>query len=117
MRWEDNSIETCSPATGARVTIAITPPADRLLTLISCSLPAASVSLPTRNIADSRPSPRRSAGRGTPVDRDTVVDSNAASLPPLRSTPNFLRISSANIRDLASGGADRAKLGLYRRRG
>jgi hypothetical protein len=31
-------------------------------------------------MADSLSSPLRSAGRGTAVDKDTVVDSNAASL-------------------------------------
>jgi hypothetical protein len=70
--------------------------------LISCSLPAESVSFPTRSIAESRSSERRSAGRGTAVDKETVVDSKAASLPPIRSPPNLLRISSANMRDRAS---------------
>jgi hypothetical protein len=38
------------------------------------------VSLPTRSIAETRSSNRRSAGRGTAVESETVVDSNAASL-------------------------------------
>ena len=90
--------DTWSPTWGAFVQIAITPPAERFLTLISCSLPLASVSFPTRSMAESRSSARRSAGRGTEVDRETVVDSKAASLPSMRSPPNFRRISSANMR-------------------
>ena len=117
MRCDDSSTETCSPTSGARVTIAITPPAERFLTLISCSLPFASVNLPTRSIAERRSSDRRSAGRGTALDKETVVDSKAASLLLMRPPPNFLRISSANMLELASEGADRAKLGLYRRYG
>ena len=53
---DDSSMLTCSPTAGGRVTIAITPPADRFLTLTSCSLPLASVSLPTRSMAETRSS-------------------------------------------------------------
>jgi hypothetical protein len=65
----------------ARKQFAITPPADKFLIFTSCSAPAWSMSLPTRSIDDRRSSVWRSAGRGTAVDSDTVVDSNAAWLP------------------------------------
>ena len=82
---------------GAWATMAISPPADRFLTLISCCSPEASVSLPTRSIADMRSSVRRSAGRGTAVDSDTVVEFERASLDTVAQAPDRLRISDANM--------------------
>ena len=100
------------------MTMAISPPADRFFTFMSCSLPLASVSLPTRSIAETRSSIRRSAGRGTAVDSETVVDSNAASVLPIGCAPNFLRISDANIPETRLPTHEMsAKLGLYWVRG
>jgi hypothetical protein len=73
------------------------PPADMFLTLISCWLPSASTSLPIRSIAETRSSSRRSAGRGTAVDSETVVESNAASVSAMEAAADFLRISDPNM--------------------
>jgi hypothetical protein len=49
-------------------------------------------------MAETRSSSRRSAGLGTEVESDTVVDSNAASVSELPCAPDFLRISDENMR-------------------
>src|SRR6185503_20839091 len=85
--------------------MAMTPPADIFLILISCCVPAASTNLPIRSIAETRSSSRRSTGRGTAVDRETVVDSNADSIWELPFRPDFLRISDSNIAPLPSAHA------------
>ena len=64
---------------------------------MSCCSPDAFVSLATRSMEPKRSSLRRSVGRGTVVDSETVVDSNVISCPPSSGTTGFLRISAANI--------------------
>jgi hypothetical protein len=55
-------------------------------------------------MAETRSPVRRSEGRGTAVDRETVVDSNAASLL-LKGWPeSFLRMRSENVGIAASKG-------------
>ncbi len=49
-----------------------------------------------RSIAEMRSSSRRSMGRGTDVDNETVVDSNAASVSEV-DPADFLRISDVNM--------------------
>ncbi|HYX46632.1 MAG TPA: hypothetical protein VE820_07410 [Sphingomicrobium sp.] len=49
-----------------------------------------------RSIAEIRSSSRRSIGRGTAVDKETVVDSKAASVPE-EDPADFLRISDVNM--------------------
>src|SRR5258708_32063106 len=105
---------TCSPTFGARVTIGLIRPAERFLTLTSCSLPLAPVRLPTESMAERRSSTRRSAGRGTDVDKDTVVDSKAASLL-LKAWPeNFFRIRSVNMLKPAYNPRKRRQFGTLR---
>ena len=55
------------------------------------------MSLPTRSIADMRSSARRSAGRGTAEERDTVVDSNAASPLPIASDAGSRSIAEDDV--------------------
>jgi hypothetical protein len=50
-----------------------------------------------RSIAETRSSSRLSTGRGTEVDSETVVDSNAASAPFGWFPADFLRISDPNM--------------------
>ena len=54
---------------------------------------------------ETRSSVRRSIGRGTAVDREIIVDSNAGSVNPSFGGPDFLRISDPNIALVASNGA------------
>jgi len=57
-------------------------------------------------------------GRGTAVDRETVVDSKAASVSEAEATADFLRISDPNmLSERPFTGANRAKMGLYGQRG
>src|SRR5215218_5101036 len=113
---DESSIRTCSPTVGTSGTIAIRPPAERFFTLTSCWLPAALVSFATRSAADRRSSERRSLGRGTAVDNDTVVESNSISVPPSRGTSDRLRISEENMVK-SPGAVIRANMGLYGQRG
>lgn len=65
-----------------------------------------------------RSSSRRSAGRGTAVDRDTVVDSKAVSISDCPDPADFLRISDANMfPGCLFTRASRVKLGLYGQHG
>jgi hypothetical protein len=65
-------------------------------------------------MADMRSSVRRSIGRGTEVESDTVVDSNAASVgPPPVMPPGFLRISDPNMVYRLQRRMNRLKMGLY----
>jgi hypothetical protein len=50
-----------------------------------------------RSIAEMRSSPRRSAGRGTAVERETVVDSSAESISDSDGSAAFLRINDVNM--------------------
>src|SRR5206468_12211842 len=73
------------------------PPPERFWTWTSCCSPEPPVTWATRSIADTRSSLRRSLGRGTVVESETVVDSNAASPLASSASPDFLRISDANM--------------------
>ncbi|NUQ17845.1 MAG: hypothetical protein HOP95_05225 [Sphingomonas sp.] len=71
-----------------------------------------------RSIAETRSASRRSIGRGTAVESETVVDSNAASVSELELPADFLRISDPNIfAERPFPDANRAKMGLYGQRG
>src|SRR5437868_7812907 len=80
------------------------PPAERFLTRISWS-PLAARSLPRRSIDETRSPARRSIGRGTAVERETLVDSNSASPVFWGCVTDFRRISDPNIKLIASNGA------------
>src|SRR5690242_9360330 len=100
--------------TGGCDTRAMIPPADMFLRRISCWFPDPSIILPTRSIAEMRSSSRRSTGRGTAVDSETVVDSNAASTSDWVEPADFLRISDENmLPECLLKRVIRAKMGLY----